>query len=223
MRTRFYVRMEGITEIEKALGMTKDKSKAILKAAINNVEKRTEKRMIDETKRTYGYRNGKSGGVANTVGDLKRANEVKKARAGNMQAILEVKSDVNELLGFYVSPMFYVPGGGEYPEWYKARARRDGKMKNVALRPGASGDKYKGFIIKYTNHSKTGQTSEHYALAQRVPGKRMKSNPHKEAVKSLLSISSTKAEEIVYREEIAEDMDDILEKSIQKQIQRFLG
>ncbi len=220
MRTHFYVDMDDLTEIETALGMAKDKSKIVLKAAINNVAKRTEKRMVDETKKTYRYKQGESNGIANTVSDLKESNKVEKAKTGSMVAAVVVKGAVNELLGFDASPMLYVPGGG-YPEGYKARARRDGKMKNIALRPGAS-DQYKGFIIRYTNHSRDGKTSHHYALAQRIPGKKMKSNPHKEAVKSLLSISAPKAEEIVYRKEIKDDMHEILERSIEEQIHRFV-
>ena len=88
-------------------------------------------------------------------------------------------------------------------------------MKRVALRPGAAGDKYKAFIVRYK--------SGHYALAQRVPGKRMKSNPHKEAIKSLLSISAPKAEEIAYRDGIEDDVHDILQRSIQEQMRRLTG
>ena len=221
VKTGFYVDMDDLREIEAALGMTKDKSKMVLRAAINSVAKQTEKRMVDETKRTYKYKRGASDGFANTVEDLRKSNKVERAKTGNMVAAVVVKGAVNELLGFEVSPMLYVPGGG-YPEWYKARTRRDGRMQKIALRPGASGDQYKGFIIRYTNHSRNGETSQHYALAQRVPGKKMKANPHKEAVKSLLSISAPKAEEIVYREEIEDDMYEILERSIEEQIHRFV-
>ena len=216
MSTHFYVQMDSLKEIEAALGMTRDKSKLILKAAINNAAKQTNKSMVKETKKKYGYKRG--GGsedtVTNTVDKMKAANKVNKAKSGNLSASVEVKGPVNELLGFHVTPSLYVPGGG-YPEWYKAKVLRNGKLHKVALRPNAGGDKYKGFIIQYK--------SGHYALAQRVPGKRMKNNPRKEAVKSLLSISTPKAEETVYKEEIDADMYDILQKNIQEQIQRFLG
>lgn len=215
MKAYFHVEASNLKEIEDALGpKAKDKAKVVLKAAINNAAKQIDKQMINETKKKYRYHRGQSGGVANTVEDLKRANTVQKAKVKDMTAVVEVKGAVNELLGFRVSPMIYVPGGG-YPEWYKASARRGESMKKVALRPGAAGDKYKGFIVKYK--------SGHYALAQRVPGKKMRSNPHKEAIKSLLSISEPKAEEIVYRDEIQKDIHDILQRNIQEQIRRFTG
>lgn len=221
MRRMFYVDMDNLTEIEAALGMAKDKSKMVLKAAINNTVKQMEKEMVEGTRGRYRYKNGSAGGVANTVGDLKKANHVDKAKTSSLSATVTVKGAVTELLGFQVSPMAYVPGGGPWPDHYKAAALRAGKLKKIALRPGAD-DEYKAFIIRYTNRSKTGGTSHHYALAQRVPGKRMKSNPHKEAVKSLLSLSAPKAEEMVYKEKMEEDMYDILVKNIQEQIQRFV-
>lgn len=213
MRTHFYVEMDNLAEIEAALGMAKDKSKMILKAAINNAAKQTSQKMVAGTKAKYHY-GGRAGGVTNSVSDLKKANTVKKAKSGNLSATIEVKGPVNELLGFHVTPRLYVPGGG-YPKWYKARVLRNAGLKKVALRPNASGDKYKGFLILYH--------SGHYALAQRVPGSRMKSDPRKEAVKSLLSISTPKAEETVYREEIDADMYDILQRNIQEQMQQVLG
>ncbi|MCM1189806.1 MAG: hypothetical protein NC541_10990 [bacterium] len=213
MITHFYVDMDNLTEIEAALGMAKDKSKVVLRAAINSVAKQTEKQMYSDTKKKYRYQQGDAGGIANTVADLKKANRIEKAKAGRLSAAVKVTGRVNELLGFHVDPLVYVPGGGPWPEYYKARATRTGKLQKVVLRPGAS-DEYKGFIIRYK--------SGHMALAQRVPGKRMKSNPHKEAVKSLLSISAPKAEEIVYREKVEKDMYELLEKSIEEQIHRFL-
>ena len=50
----------------------------------------------------------------------------------------------------------------------------------------------------------------------------MEKDPRKEAVKSLLSISTPKAEETVYKEEIDPDMYDILQRNIREQIQKFL-
>ena len=214
MKAHFYVEAANLKDIEAALGETKDKAKAVLKAAINNAAKQIDKQMINETKKTYRYPRGQSGSVANTVEELKRANTLKKAKVKDLSAAVVVKGATSELLGFRVSPTLYVPGGGS-PEWYKASVRRGESMKRVALRPGAAGDKYKAFIVRYK--------SGHYALAQRVPGKRMKSNPHKEAIKSLLSISAPKAEEIAYRDGIEDDVHDILQRSIQEQMRRLTG
>lgn len=201
-----HVEMDDLIEIEKALGMAKDKSKMVLRAAINNAAKQTEKGMVDSANEKYRFKSGKK--------DIRKANSVRKAKARDLSALVEARGPLNELLDFHVTPIIYVPGGG-YPEWYKARALRGGELKNIALRPDAAGDKYKGFIIRYK--------SGHYALAQRVPGKRMKSNPKKEAVKSLLSLSTPKAEEVVFHEQnMSEQIYDLLQESIQEQIHRFL-
>lgn len=208
MRTHFYVDMDNLTEIEAALGKARDKSKVILKAAINNAAKQTENSMVDKAKAKYRYKKGNKG-------DIREANTVKKANVGKLEATVEAKGSVNELLDFHVQPSTYFPGGKGAPEWVKARALRASKLAKVALCPTASKDKYKGFVIRYH--------SGHFALAQRIPGKRMRSKPYKEAVKSLLSISTPKMEEMAYRVEIEEDMHDILQRNIQEQIQRFLG
>lgn len=215
MSTHFYVQMDSLKEIEAALGMARDKSRLILKAAINNTAKQTNRSMVKGTKRKYSYKRGAGSedSVTNTVGDMKAANKVKKAKSGDLSASVEVKGPINELLGFHVAPALYVPGGG-YPEWYKARVLKKGRTQKIALRPNAGGDKYKAFIIQYK--------SGHYALAQRIPGQRMEKDPRKEAVKSLLSISTPKAEETVYKEEIDPDMYDILQRNIREQIQKFL-
>ena len=199
------VEMDDLIEIEKALGMAKDKSKMVLRTAINNAAKKTEKSMIDGANKKYRYKKGKK--------DIRKANSVRKAKARDLSALVEARGPLNELMDFRVTPMVYVPGGG-YPEWYKARVLKGGKLKKIALRPDAAGDKYKGFIIQYK--------SGHYALAQRVPGKRMKSNPKKEAVKSLLSLCIPKAEEVVFNEQnMSEQIYDQLQESIQEQIHRF--
>ena len=39
----FFVEMQDLTEIEKALGMQKDKSKMVLRSAINQTAKETKK------------------------------------------------------------------------------------------------------------------------------------------------------------------------------------
>ena len=204
----FCVNMDDLMEIESALGKAKDKSKMVLKTAINNAAKQTENSMVDKTKAKYRYKRG-------TKGDIRAANTVHKAKVSNMAASIEAKGRVNEFLSFYVRPSAYFPGGKGAPKWVKARVLRRSAFHKIALRPEASGDKYKAFVIQYH--------SGHQALAQRVPGKKMSSKPKKEFVKSLLSVSTPKMEETVYKEEIDEDMYDLLQRNIQEQIQRFLG
>ena len=67
--------------------------------------------------------------------------------------------------------------------------------------------------------------SGHVTVGQRVPGKQMKSKPDKEFVKTLLSPSTPNMlgyEKGVYGM-VEPQMYDMLQKSIQEQIQRFLG
>ena len=67
--------------------------------------------------------------------------------------------------------------------------------------------------------------SGHMTVGQRVPGKRMRSDRRKEAVKTLLSPSVPTMlghEQGVYRE-VEPQIQELLQKSIQEQIRRFLG
>ena len=205
--SHWYVEMEGLDEIEAALGMTKDKSKMVLRTAINNTAKQAEKLMTKETKSRYKYKSGK-------VADIRKANEIKKAKASNMVATITAKGPANELLDFVVKPNTYFPGGRGAPKWVKAKGRRNSKLSNVAKFPSATGDKYKGFIVKFK--------SGHLAMVERVPGKPMKGKPHKEALESLYSIATPKMEEVAYKAEVEPDMYDLLMKNIQTQIQRYL-
>ena len=203
--------MGDLREIEKALGMAKDKSRVILRAAINNAAKQVEGGMAEGARKRYRFKEGKS--------QIREANSVRKASVSRLSAEVKAKGKANELMDFHVTPMVYVPGGRNPIEWYRARVLRKGSLRKIALRPGASGDKYKGFIIRYPN----AKGEDHYALAQRVPGKRMRSNPRKEAVKSLSTISTPQAEEAAYQYGMGDDVEGILMKSIQEQMHRFLG
>ena len=202
----FQVEMQDLTEIESALGMTKDKSKMVLRTAINNAAKQTENRMVTEAKTKYRYKNA-------TKADIRKANDTKKAKVSNMAATITATGPTNELLDFRVKPSTYYPGGKGAPKMVYAKTLKSGSFKPVVLRPGAVGDQYKGFVVQYE--------SGHYALAQRVPGSHMKKKPWKEALKSLLSLSAPKMEEKVYDDSISDDMNDILMKNIQEQILRY--
>lgn len=199
----FQVEMQDLTKIEAALGMTRDKSKIVLRSAINNAAKQIEKNMVKETKGRYIFKK-----------DIKSANSIKKATARNIQAVITARGRPNELYDFQVKPPTYYPGSKGAPEWIMARGKNESEFARIAARPDASGDKYKGFVVKYH--------SGHLALAERVPGKRMRSNPKKEAIESLYSLATPKMEEVVYTDEIHEDVMDILEKSIETQIYKSM-
>lgn len=202
-----HVEMEGLHKIESDLGMLRDKSSYVLRAAINNTAKTVNSEMVEGAYRKYVYKKKKA--------DIKSANAVKKATVGNLGAKVSAVGPTNELLDFRVSPRTYYPGSRGAPKWIKARATRSAPLQRVALRPNAAGDKYKAFVVRYK--------SGHYALAQRVPGKRMQSKPWKEAVKSLLSLSVPKMEAVAYDENLEGNVEDILVMNIEQQIQKFLG
>lgn len=202
----FQVEMEDLTQIEAALGMARDKSRMVLRAAINNSAKEIEKRMVDDTKRRYALKGGKA--------KLREANKIHKATVAKLEAVIEAKGGALDLVDYQVSPPTYFPGSKGAPSWIKARVRKDNHLERMARRRGASGDKYKGFVVRYK--------SGHIAFAERVPGKAMKGNPAKEAIESLYSLAKPKAEEIAYMEYIHEDVNNILMKHIQSQMYRFL-
>lgn len=202
----FQVEMEDLTRIESALGMAKDKSKMVLRTAINNTAKQTVNLLADEANRQYHI----------TKGKVKKTITTKKATTRNMEAVITSAEPVNELFDFKVSPRTYIRGGG-VPQGYKGNVRRDKSASKLILKPGSSGDQYKAFVVRYK--------SGHMTVGQRVPGKRMKSNPGKEFVKTLLSPSTPNMlgyEQGVYGV-VEPKMYDMLQQNIQTQIQRYLG
>lgn len=202
----FQVEMQDLTRIEAALGMMKDKSKMVLRTAINNTAKQTVNLLSDEAHKLYYISKGK----------VKKTITTKKATAGNLEAVITSAEPVNELYDFKVSPRTYIRGGG-VPGGYKGNVRRDKSASKLVLKPGAAGDKYKAFVVRYK--------SGHITVGQRVPGKSMKSNPQKEFVKTLLSPSTPNMlgyEQGVYGV-VEPKMYDMLQQNIQTQILRYLS
>lgn len=195
-----YVQMEGLKEIEAALGMTKDKSKMILRSAINDVAKKAEKDIVKETGKRYQY---------HQKSDIKDANDVTKATTGRLAAYINMRGPRNERLKFFVSPSAYYPGGVGAPEWIKGRIRRGGRLEKL------HNESNKGFVVQFR--------SGHYAVVARVRGKRMNSNPQKEALQALLSVSTPKAEETSYRLEVENEMYDRMAAAIQVQAEKYLS
>lgn len=202
----FQVKMEELTRIEAALGMTRDKAKMVLRTAINNTAKQTVSLLTDEASRQYYISKAK----------VKKTLNTKKATAGTLTAIVTSEEPVNELYDFKVRPKAFNPRNRPIAG-HKGNVRRDKPAGSLILKPGAAGDQYKAFVVKYQ--------SGHITVGQRVPGKRMKSKPEKEFVKTLLSSSTPNMlgyEEGVYGV-VEPQIYDILQKNIQAQILRYLG
>lgn len=201
----FQVEMQDLTQIEAALGMTRDKSKMVLRTAINNTAKQTVTLLVNEANREYYIQKNK---VRKTI-------STKKATTGKLEAIIRSEEPVNELYDFKVSPKAYAPHNSP-PAGHTGNVRRDHSPSRLYLKPGAASDKYKAFVVKYQ--------SGHITIGQRVPGKRMKSKPEKEFVKTLLSPSTPNMlgyEQGVYGV-VEPQMYDTLQRNIQEQILRYM-
>lgn len=206
----YVINMDGLEEIESALGMAKDKSKLVLRAAINNSAKEVERRMLKDASKRYALHEG-------GMKAYKAVTKTSKARTGNLQAIITAKDKAAlDLYEYKLSDRALYPGGRGAPKWLKAKQLKGEKLKRLALRPGGGGDQYKAFVVKYNG------SSGHTAIAQRVPGTHMKGKPEKEAIRSLYATSKPKAEEVVYKMNIDADVHSILMRNIQEQIARFV-
>lgn len=202
----YLVNMDGLEEIEAALGKAKDKSKYVLRAAINNSAKEVEKRMTKGAGQRYARQQG-------GMKPYRAVNSIKKARVGNLAAIIEVRDKPSELYDYKMNDRTYYPGSKGAPSWIKAKQLKRSRLKKLSAQSTGT-DKHKAFVVKYH--------SGHLAIAERVPGTHMKGRPEKEAIRSLYATSKPKAEEKVFKTSIDPEMHGILMRNIQTQIERFL-
>lgn len=203
-----HVDMQDLTEIEAAIGMMKDKSKMVLKTAINNTAKQTMVLLVDEANKEYQM---------TQPAQVRKTLDMQKATTRKLTALVTSKGRVNELFNFMVKPRTYVSGGG-VTGGYDAHTKRGAAYQNIFLKQnaGEDKDKYRAFVVKYKSGHKT--------LAQRRPGKRMKSNPSKEFLKTLFapSIPNILGDEQGVYGVVEPKMYDMLQQNIQEQILRFV-
>ena len=203
----FQVDMQDLTQIEAALGMMKDKSKMVLRTAINNTAKQTVKLLVDEANKEYQF---------SQPAQVRKTLSVQKATTRTLTALVTSEGRVNELYNFMVKPRTYIRGGG-VPGGYDAHTKRGAAYKNIYLKQNAtSGDKYRAFVVKYK--------SGHMTIAQRRPDRKMKSDPSKEFVKTLLSpsVPNILGDENGVYGVVEPKMYDMLQQNIQQQILRYL-
>lgn len=201
----YQVDMDDLLKIESALNMTRDKSKMVLRGALNETAKDVRSLLAEEAAKTYVMKKSKF---------LKHM-AIDKARTSNLVAIIHSSGQVNELYDFKVSPYKFQPRNK--PPHHKGKVMKKNIMSKLILKPGTARDQYKAFVVRYQ--------SGHITIGQRVPGKRMKSKPEKEFVKTLLSPSIPGMlgnEEGVYGV-VAPRIEDILAEHIRTQIEKFLG
>mgnify|MGYP006906605376 CR=1 FL=1 len=204
----FRVDMQDLTQIESALGMAKDKSGYMLRAAINATAKQTITLLTKEANREYQI--SQPSRIAKTM-------SLDKATLRKLTATVTSKGRVNELYNFMVNPRRYVKGGG-VSGGYSAHSKRGTSYRNIALKKNAAGgeDTYRAFVVKYKSGHKT--------LAQRRPDRRMKRNPDKEFVKTLFapSVPNMLGNEKGVYGVVEPQIYDLLQQNIQEQIHRFL-
>lgn len=198
----YIVSMDDIQGFEKALGMSKDKSRLILRAALNQTAKELEKKMAKKASKRYALNKG--GQAA-----YRKINHIKKATTGNLSAMITASSGTQDLIDYKINNRTYYPGGKGAPKQIKAKV-----LKKSSYKPLAARDGYKAFVVLFQ--------SGHLAVAERIPGSRMR-DKNKEAIRTLYSISKSKSEEVVLKKDIDAEVHDILARNIQEQVARFLG
>lgn len=206
MISEYYVQMEGLDKIQHDFGILKDQSKKVLKAAINDTAKKLNKDMTHKANKRYKLKEGLQG--------YKSSNVVKKATVGKLEASITSTGPILDLKDYVASPDTYFPGSKGAPSWIKGKVLRKSRLKGISrLKHGR--DKYKGFIVKFSNG--------HKAMVSRRPGSVSKSNPNKEVIETIYSPAIPKGEEVVYRDEMEADVHQMLLNNIEQQIHRFLG
>lgn len=214
----FLVDMDDLTRIERDLGMLKDKSKMVLRGAINETAKQTVEMLIQEANAEYIIRQPVS---------VKKTLKIRKATVRSLEAIITSEGRVNELYNFSVNPRGYNPKNRP-PGGHAGNVLRRNSPKKLYYSGGR--DQHKAFTVKFG--------SGHITVGQRIPGssrgapnKFGKSAPPRpshpngeEAVKTLYSPSVPVMlgnEEGVYGA-VNPKMYDALQSNIQQQIIRFL-
>ena len=155
---------DSINSLEKKLDSLGDKSTDVVKKAINLTAKSARKDLEREAKNRYVIK----------TGGFNRSMKIKSATKGNLVATISSQGKALEIKDFRVSPASYTTGSSR-PIVTKGKVLKSSKMKNLEK------DNVKAFVAKFK--------SGHVAVVERVPGKRMKSNPQKEFLRKLLSPS----------------------------------
>ncbi len=183
-----------------------DYAKEVMRKAIRETAKVTKEALHSETKALYTIK-----GSALKKSDIKVTNPTK----NRLRAMLEVEGKPLSLKASYRNRKNGKRKGAS------AMIKAGGKMQELKIESG--GHTYKAFVATITNVSKDGETSEHVGIFQRVPGKRMKKNPRKEAIKQIYAPAKSKAAEGAYRERVDADVKTELSYRLHKHINAMMG
>lgn len=198
--------------IMDALGRIRDKTPMAVKGAINETQKELTKFLVKQSSKKYIAKQSEiKGSIKNT-----------KAKTGRLEAVIKSISPMTELYQRKISDkeLHWPFNSSARPEFIKGKVIRAANLEKLRLRPGAK-DEYRAFVARFTNRSKSGEISEHITVAQRVPGKRMKSKPWKEALKKLLAPADPMMVGKVY-DEADTDVSGMLNKHIESNLDRYI-
>lgn len=169
-----YIRVD-TEELENAirdLNIPKSKLNSILKAAINRTARQVKSWLPEETEDRYHIKR---------IGQVKKGLKMTGAKVSNPVAHIISSGHANDLYDFNVTSRRYNPSNRP-PMGHNANVLRANSPRALMLKPNANRDKYRAFVVKYK--------SKHVAIAQRVPGSKMKDNNKREAIRNLYSIST---------------------------------
>lgn len=185
--------------IEKRLGDLSNKAPTVMKQAVNETAKQARVQLAKTAQKQYSIK----------IGRFNKAMEIKRAIVSNPEAIIRATGEVLEIKEFKISPNKYTTGANR-PNITKGKVYRSGSLKK--LQKGS----LKAFVAKFKNG--------HVAVVQRVPGKKMKSDPKKDFIKKLLSPSIPNMlgnEEKVYGI-VEPDIQNNLQANLSKYINKIL-
>lgn len=153
--------------IKNKLGAAEKQAPSVLKKAINSTAKSGRKLLAEKAREEYAIKNR----------DFNREMKIKNATNGRLEAIIKSDGKVLEIKEYKATPLTYVPGGNN-GSIVKGKVLKKSSPKTLEV--GAT----KAFVAKFK--------SGHISVVQRVPGKKMESNPEKTFLKKLLSPSIPK-------------------------------
>lgn len=189
-----------LKKIEARLDNMGDRASDVLKKAINDTAKQARTRITKQAQTVYAARRGR----------FNKNMKIENAKKGSLVAIISSKGKATELMDYKTSPV-RPPNANNRPNVTKAKVIKKNSMKD--LEKGG----IKAFVVRFK--------SGHVSVVQRVPGKKMKSNPKKEFLRKLLSPSIPQLvgnEEKVYNTVQPHIYSD-LQENINKHIDKVLG
>ncbi len=209
------ISLEGLEDIENALGDLKTKSPAAAKVAINATAREARKRMIKQVKARYAI-NSKG------IKYVKVLKQNRKATNSNLTASLYIKTPKSDLAYFKTNPQKALMGTKAFtgPEFFKGKVLKASPMKIL----GESSGRSKAFLATFK--------SGHTGMVQRVLGSDVSSRAKPtrwrtkdgrvEKLQTLGSPSATSMHHVVFPM-IEPDIEQYLQDRLELQVEKVLA